>query len=261
MKFRTGLGLTLLILPLAPGCWSGEDSDTTTSSVADQASVSVDRTEPAGAPEENVPAAELKWQELFDGNSLVNWESSNFGGEGEVLVVDGKIRMAPGRPLTGIAWTGDELATTNYRVRVEAKKTQGSDFFCCLTFPVADAHCSLVVGGWAGTVVGLSSIDGNDASDNSTTLVRSFELDRWYQIEVEVADNSIRCWLDGELIVDQPRSGHAFSIRNEVERSRPLGICAFATAASIRRVAVTPIASNASAGDVPEALAGSEELP
>ena len=28
----------------------------------------------------------------------------------------------------------------------------GSDFFCTTTFPVGDAFCSFVVGGWSGTV-------------------------------------------------------------------------------------------------------------
>ena len=33
----------------------------------------------------------------------------------------------------------------------------------------------LIVGGWGGTVVGLSSIDGMDASENETTITESLK--------------------------------------------------------------------------------------
>lgn len=47
-----------------------------------------------------------------------------------------------------------------------------SEFFCGLTVPVrTGTECvSLIVGGWGGSLVGISSIDGLDASETSTGL-------------------------------------------------------------------------------------------
>jgi hypothetical protein len=112
----------------------------------------------------------------------------------------------------------------------------GSDFFCGLTFPVAESHCSLVVGGWAGAVVGLSSIDGRDASENSTTQYRKFDEGKWYRIRVRVTADRIRCWIDDERVIDQALRGRRISTRPEVDPSKPLGIAAWQTKAALRGI-------------------------
>jgi hypothetical protein len=98
---------------------------------------------------------------LFNGKDLSGWEENKFGGAGEVKVEGGEIRIGSGVALTGIrrAATND-LLRTNYEVSLQAMKVQGGDFFCGLTFPVKDSHMTLVVGGWGGSLVGVSSIDG-----------------------------------------------------------------------------------------------------
>ena len=65
-------------------------------------------------------------------------------------------------------------------------RVEGSDFFVGLTFPVRDSHASLIVGGWAGSVVGISSIDGRDASENETTEVMKFKNGQWYKFRLRV---------------------------------------------------------------------------
>ena len=59
----------------------------------------------------------------------------------------------------------------DYEVNLDAKRVAGNDFFCGITFPVGKRFCSLIVGGWGGATVGLSSIDGKDAAENETTLI------------------------------------------------------------------------------------------
>ena len=68
-------------------------------------------------------------------------------------------------------------------------KIEGADFMCGLTFPVGDSHASLILGGWGGTVAGISSIDGHDASENETSSFISFPKDRWYTIRMRVTPN------------------------------------------------------------------------
>ena len=79
---------------------------------------------------------------------------------------------------TGITHT-NPLPKINYEVTLKAMKIDGSDFFCGLTFPVNDAFCTLIAGGWGGGLVGLSSLDNYDASENETSTFRGFEKKRW----------------------------------------------------------------------------------
>jgi hypothetical protein len=190
---------------------------------------------PAAEPTTEKPAAGGDWRPLFDGKTLTDWESTPFGGEGEVTVKDGIITIERGSELSGITWQKD-FPTDGYAITLEASRVDGYDFFCGLTFPVGDEPCSFIVGGWGGGVVGLSSVDGADAAHNDTTEWKEFEKGTWYRITVEVGRDAIRCWINDEQLVDQPRDGHEFSIRPEVFLSKPLGISCYGTVAAIRDV-------------------------
>lgn len=180
---------------------------------------------------------EPQWQSLFDGKSLEGWEPSVFGGEGAVTVEDGLIQLQMGVTLTGITFQND-VPRSNYEVSLDAKIVDGIDFFCGLTFPVGEEHCSFIVGGWAGSIVGLSNIDGMDASENETTTIMTFDQDRWYNIRVRVEDDRIQCWIDDERIVDQSIEGRKISIRPEVDLSCPFGIASFQTTAALRNIKI-----------------------
>lgn len=188
----------------------------------------------AAEPEEKAGRA------LFDGKTLSGWKSTKFGGEGEVEVDDGKIVMHAGNPLSGITWTG-EYPKMNYEISLEAMRVDGSDFFCGLTFPVGDDPCTFIVGGWGGGVIGLSSLDGSDASENETTRYREFTSGKWHKIRVRVTEDKIEAWLDGAQMADVETEGRRISIRPEVDLSRPLGISCFATTAALRNIRVQAI--------------------
>lgn len=172
---------------------------------------------------------------LFDGKSLAGWKTTNFAGAGEVKVEKGQLLLSAGESLTGVTWKeGDKLPKDNYEITLSAMKIKGDDFFCGLTFPVRDSYASFIVGGWAGTVVGLSSIDGQDASENETTLYRKFEHDKWYKIRVRVAGGKIECWIDDEQMVDVELKDRKISTRIESDPSRPLGISTYQVTAAIK---------------------------
>ena len=173
------------------------------------------------------------WQPLFDGTTLGRWKATPFGGEGEVTVEESTIRLERGSELSGITWHAD-FPIDNYVITLEASRVDGYDFFCGLTFPVGEEPCSFIVGGWGGGVVGLSSIDGADAAHNDTTEWKEFKTGEWYRITVAVSEKSIRCWINDEQFVDQPRQDHEFSIRPEVFLSKPLGISSYGTVAALR---------------------------
>ena len=139
----------------------------------------------ASRPQTAKPA-EAGWQPLFDGKTLTNWQPTKFSAEGAVKVDDGRIVLETGRNMTGITWSGAALPTTNYEISFQAMRVEGSDFFAGVTFPVDDSFCSLILGGWGGSVVGLSSINGQDASENDTSQSIEFQNGRWYTARVRV---------------------------------------------------------------------------
>jgi len=200
---------------------------------------------PASASAEQ-PAAKEKdkeregWVSLFDGKTLNGWKSSEFGGQGEPRVEDGKIVLPMGADLTGVKWTGQH-PQMDYELSLEAMRVDGNDFFCGLTFPVGNDPCSLIVGGWGGSLVGLSSLDGFDASENETSQVFDFEKNRWYKIRLRVTKPKIEVWLDDKQIIDVDTEGRRISIRIEVERSRPLGIASWCTTAALREIKFRPV--------------------
>lgn len=175
---------------------------------------------------------------LFDGQSLAGWrvlDKYDFQRHGKVSVQDGAVILDQGAPATGIAMAGAP-PRIDYELNWEAKRIQGSDFFCGLTFPVHENYLSLIVGGWGGGVTGISNLDGMSAVENETTNYREFEQDRWYRLRLRVTREKVAAWIDDKQIVDVPLQGRKLSIWWEQEPVRPLGFAAWYTKAALRNL-------------------------
>jgi hypothetical protein len=174
---------------------------------------------------------------LFDGQSLNGWSVTRFGGEGPVRVERGRLVLGIGEPLTGVTYAGRSvLPTTDYEIRLQARRLEGSDFFCGLTFPYGTSHATLIVGGWGGGLVGISSLAGQDASDNETTHYVRFENGRWYDIRVRVMTGFIHAWVDDKRLIACRVGERHVGTRVEVALSRPLGIATYQTKGEIRQI-------------------------
>lgn len=185
---------------------------------------------------------EPQWTSLFDGKELGKWKSTDFGGQGEVKVEKGELILEMGEPLTGVTWQKkEEIPTDNFEITLEAMKLKGDDFFCGLTFPVRKSYCSLICGGWGGGVVGISSINNFDASENETTKYQEFKKDKWYKVRVRVADDKIQAWVDDDQLVDVELKDKKISTRFEVDISQPLGISAYRTKAALRNIKIRKV--------------------
>jgi len=181
---------------------------------------------------------ETGWMPLFDGKTLKGWKVTEFSGRGEVEVKDGAIILDTGNDITGINAAG-EVPRMNYEVSLEAKRVEGSDFFCALTFPIEKDCVTFVVGGWGGSMIGISSIDGMDASENETSTTRKFDSNRWYRIRVRVTPGKLQAWVDDEQIVDLDTAGRKLSMRaGEIEMSEPFGIASYRTRAALRDIKI-----------------------
>jgi hypothetical protein len=210
------------------------------------------------------------WTSLFDGKSLGNWQRTKFTGGGKVRVEEKfkgdepAIVVEAGSSLSGFNWIvedkkektpGDkektaadavekklDLPKTNYELSLEAMKIEGNDFMCGLTFPVDKSHASLILGGWGGSLVGISSIDNRDASENDTTKYMDFPKDQWRKIKVRVTPAKLEAWLDEKQIVDQEIKGKKISLRpGEIDLSVPLGVSTFQTSSAFRNIKLRKI--------------------
>jgi hypothetical protein len=178
------------------------------------------------------------WKPLFDGKSLGGWKKSYERGSGKVEVKDGAIVLGTGEKMTGVTYAKGDFPKTDYEVVLEAKRVEGRDFFATTTFPVGDAYCSLVVGGWGGMVTGISSINGADASENETTGSMDFKTGQWYKLRIRVTKDKLDAWIGDEKVVDVELKGRKVSTRIECEECQPFGICTWDTTGAVRDVKV-----------------------
>ncbi|MBN38504.1 MAG: hypothetical protein CMI29_08570 [Opitutae bacterium] len=178
---------------------------------------------------------------LFDGKNLDNWERTDFAGKGEVRIDEnGSMVLEMGAELSGVHWKGEtELPKINYEVTLQAKRTMGSDFFCGLTFPFKESHATLILGGWGGSLIGISSLDDFDASENDTGDAYVFEDKKWYDVRLRVTEEKLQVWLDSKMVIDSDVEGRKVSMRfGEIEMSVPFGICTYATTGVIRDISI-----------------------
>jgi hypothetical protein len=189
---------------------------------------------PAAPPDKADPA----WKPLFDGKSLDGWRPADYYKAGPVSVKDGAIVMEAGKIMTGVVYGRGDFPKMDYELTLEARKIAGDDFFATTTFPVGDTFCSFVVGGWSGKVVGLSSIDFEDASQNETRSNREFKAGQWYRLRVRVSAKRIEAWIDSDKVVDLDTTDRRVSIRIECAACKPFGIATYETTGAVRDIRV-----------------------
>ncbi len=182
---------------------------------------------------------------LFDGQSLAGWKEHDAGASGAVEVTDGEIIIKSGESLSGIIYTkAAELPQTNYEITLEAKRVDGVDFFCGLTFPAGGPKtcATLILSGWGGSVTGISSIDGVDAAENATGHYRKFENNKWYRVKLRVTPANLTAWVNDEKIIDQDIEGRKVGLRaGPIEDYAPLSLTTFQTTAALKNIKLTAI--------------------
>ena len=189
---------------------------------------------PAGcAPAAQAPEGVTR---LFNGRDLAGWKVLSedfFDRAGKVHVKDGRLHLEAGRDQTGIAWQGD-FPQDEYEVCLEAMRVEGGDFFCGMTFPVGGSRATLIVGGWGGSVVGISNVDDFAADENETTKTMEFEQNRWYGIRLRIADGKVQAWIDEEKVIDLATAGRRFNVWMQQDSVKPFGVATWCTGAAIR---------------------------
>lgn len=182
---------------------------------------------------------------LLTGDMAALWQASGMFEEGEVKIQDQRLLIGAGSPMSGVRFTGDwqalQLPVTDYEICYQARRLEGADFFGTCTFPVGSLErcVSLVLGGWGGGLVGISSIDYLDASQNNTRGEIYFEQERWYQVRIEVREADIQAWVDDRPMVNVSIKGRHLSLKDgEIDQCRPLGFATWLTKGEIRAVKI-----------------------
>ena len=185
-----------------------------------------------------------QWQPLFDGKSLQGWREVPYDGRGQVRVENGAIILGTGLT-TGIVRT-KPFPTSDYEIRLEAARLEGSDFFAGITFPVEDSYCTWINGGWGGSLVGLSSLNGQDAAENGTNTSKDFAKGRWYALRLRVTRERIQAWIDGDEFINVALEGVKIGLRpGEMELCVPLGIASWSTTGAVRKLEYRTLAPSA----------------
>ena len=117
------------------------------------------------------------------------------------------------------------------------------------------SHCSFVTGGWGGETVGLSTLDGMDASENDTSGSFAFEKGKWYTFRVRVSEKRIQTFIGDKRLVNVGTEDRKVSIRLECMPCRPLGVATYRTTGEVKSMEIRPL----TAGEVAEMNKKSDE--
>jgi hypothetical protein len=181
-----------------------------------------------------------EWTYLFDGKSLDGWIDIKDAGDFVVKVKDDVLVLGMGPTTTSIRFdeegTGIKIPRENYEIEYVSRRTSGTDFFSALTFPIKDKYVTFVNGGWGGFVVGISSIDDMDASENSTSSFMNFKTGQWYRFRVQVTNRTLRVWINDEKTIDYVVEGHSLKTRFEVSRCEPLGFASWVSEGELKTI-------------------------
>ncbi len=90
----------------------------------------------------------------------------------------------------------------HYTVKCRARKDDGREGFIIVFNYVDPQHyCWVNFGGWGNTQHGLEQISGSGKSQTATKQGR-VEAGRWYDVTLTVNGDSVKAWLDNDLVFD-----------------------------------------------------------
>jgi hypothetical protein len=181
---------------------------------------------------------------LFNGKDLAGWSVIPYDGAGKVSALsNGVVECGAGNPFSGIVCAGAPLRM-NYELSLDAMRVEGSDFFVALTIPVTTNYCTVIIGGWGGSLCGVSSVDYLDASENQWSECKNLENNRWYRLRVRVTPGVLQVFLNDKLYGARIEYGEPrrLSLRyGDIDRTAPLGLATYCTRAWWRNFTLTPI--------------------
>ena len=149
-----------------------------------------------------------------------NWENPNGG---DFKIEDGVLRhVGTGMNYSDIgdaAYYCGEIGAANYTYTIDAKKTDGEEGFL-IPFAVQDKdNCYFWnLGGWGNTISCLQKVENGAKTGQILKTVSDFtvETGKTYHLKVVVNDTAVKCYADGELLIDydtaHPAEAEAYQV-------------------------------------------------
>lgn len=114
----------------------------------------------------------------------------------------------------------------SYTLKLKAKKLDGYNAFI-IPFAVTDSNTFLRahIGSWVNTnCVFEKVVNGYDVANISASkpLPKPIEANRWYNIELNVGVDTVKCYLDGELLMTYTEPDKVFAIAGQDEKNSDL---------------------------------------
>ncbi len=95
----------------------------------------------------------------------------------------------------------------HYTAKLRARKDAGDEgFMVVFNYKDADNYCWINFGGWGNTQHGIERISGGGKSQIATKPGK-IETGRWYDITLQMAGDTLKCWLDKDLVFDTVLKG------------------------------------------------------
>ena len=95
----------------------------------------------------------------------------------------------------------------HYTAKFRARKDEGAEgFMVVFNYIDSQNYCWINFGGWGNTQHGIERISGGGKSQVETKP-GSVETGRWYDVTLQLAGDSLKCWLDEELVFDTVLKG------------------------------------------------------
>lgn len=135
-----------------------------------------------------------------------NWENPNGG---NFRISDGVLRHEGTEmqysDIGDVAYYCGEIGTTNYTYTIDAKKTAGEEGFL-IPFAVEDQNNCYFwnLGGWQNTVSCLQKMENGVKTGQILKTVSDFtvETGKTYQLKIVVNGTSVKCYVDGKMLID-----------------------------------------------------------
>jgi len=101
-----------------------------------------------------------------------------------------------------VALTRKNVTSDHYTLKYRARKDKGDEGFM-IVFNYVDEHnyCWLNLGGWGNTQHAIEQVS-SDGKMQTATKRGHVETGRWYDVTLQVSGDSVKAWLDQELLFD-----------------------------------------------------------
>lgn len=140
---------------------------------------------------------EVLYENSFDSADLSGWTD---GQNGRWAVREGMLYQSNGNSSDNAIHVGD-TAWRDYTVTLRARKLAGGEGFI-IPFLVQDRlnYYHLNLGGWNNTYSAIErAVNGGKSLAGTSDFV--VETNRWYDIRIEVDQTTMKCYVDGEMII------------------------------------------------------------